>query len=215
MWSFAVLIRAALDRHLPARRTTIWLVVTWAGLALFLVARPAADPSAPEPASAGTAVIVGSAIGLLAVLAAHRAGQDRTRGLLLGAAAGLLFGLVAGLAKLVIIEAGRDWTRVLAHWPLWALVAVGVCAVVVNQHAYQAARLSVTAPVLNIVQVVVAIAFGAIVLGEDPGSSAIGIVGQVMGLGLVGLGIWHLVAEPGSGSQQTAEQPEASTSRRP
>ena len=91
---------------------------------------------------------------------------DRHGGLLLGAAAGTLFGLVAGLLKLVTVQAQSGLGHALGHWSLWVLVVVGVCAVLLNQRAYQNARLSITAPMLNIAQVLVAITFGIIVFGE-------------------------------------------------
>src|SRR5690349_2172082 len=101
---FAVMIRAALDRRLPPRRTVIWLLVTWAGLAVFLVSRPEAPDGRPDPAHAWEAVLAGVLLAAVCVVASRRVSADRIRGLLLGAAAGLLFGLVAGLVKLVLVE---------------------------------------------------------------------------------------------------------------
>ena len=108
---------------------------------------------------------------VVAMLAARRFEQDRLRGLLLGSAAGLLFGLVAGLVKLVLAQASHGWGQIFTHWTLWTLLAVGAWAIVLNQRAYQATRMSLTAPTLNITQVMVAIVFGILVLGEQVGSS--------------------------------------------
>jgi len=203
---FAVLIRAGLERQLPRRRTLVWLILTWAGLALFLLVRPPAATRGVHDTRALVLVITAAALSLALVIAARRSSKDRQRGLLFGAAAGLLFGIVAGLVKLVLAEAGHGWHAVLADWPLWSLVAVGGSAVALNQRAYQSTRLSVTAPVLNIVQVVVAITFGALVFDEDPGSSWLIITGEVIGLVLIGLGVWNLASDSGADGADPTEK---------
>ena len=75
-----------------------------------------------------------------------------------------------------------------------------------NQRAYQNARLSITAPMLNIAQVLVAITFGIIVFGERFDGSTLAFVAEIAGLVLMGIGIWQLAAQPTSGSP-TDEQP--------
>ena len=97
---------------------------------------------------------------------------------MLGAAAGTLFGLVAGLLKLVTVQAQSGLGHALAHWSLWVLIVVGAGAVLLNQRAYQNARLSITAPMLNIAQVLVAITFGIIVFGERFDGSTLAFVAE-------------------------------------
>ena len=75
-----------------------------------------------------------------------------------------------------------------------------------NQRAYQNARLSITAPMLNIAQVLVSITFGIIVFGERFDGSTLALVAEIAGLVLIGIGIWQLAAQPSSGSP-TDEQP--------
>ncbi len=193
---FAVLIRAGLDRRWPPRRTMIWLVLTWAGLALFLLVRPDPTMDSVRSSLAPFFVIIGGVVVIGAMLVARRSEQDRLRGLLLGSAAGLLFGLVAGLLKLVLAQAGHGWGQIFAHWTLWALLAVGAWAIVLNQRAYQATRMSLTAPSLNITQVLVAIMFGIVVLGEQAGSSVGVVIGEVVGLAITILGIGNLASLP-------------------
>jgi hypothetical protein len=52
-----------------------------------------------------------------AVLVSLRTDVERRRGALLGGAAGLLFGLVAGLVKVVLTQARLGWTEVLTSSP--------------------------------------------------------------------------------------------------
>ena len=110
----------------------------------------------------------------------------------------MLFGLVAGLVKLVLARFGDGLGAVLGSWSLWALVVTGVWAVLLNQRAYQATRLSVTTPILNVAEVAVAILFGLLVLGEDPGQTPLIIVGEVAGLALVLTGVIKLASADGS-----------------
>ncbi len=203
---FAVLFRAALDRHLPSRPVVGWLILTWAGLALFVVVRSSRSAPAQGVSHEIAFVVVGVAVAGLITIAAGKVKTDRHAGLLLGAAAGTLFGLVAGLLKLVTVQAQSGLGHALAHWSLWVLIVVGGGAVVLNQRAYQNARLSITAPMLNIAQVLVAITFGIIVFGERFDGSALAFVAEVAGLVLMGIGIWQLAAQPTSGSP-TDEQP--------
>jgi drug/metabolite transporter (DMT)-like permease len=203
---FAVLIRSALARRLPPRRTVTWLVLTWAGLALFLFIHP---PGADRPGDLGRAgIVVGCGVGLAVVsmVMARLSSAERRRGLLLGAAAGVLFGLVAGAVKLVLSRVRTDPSGLLTYWPLWTLVVVGLWAVIVNQRAYQATRLSVTAPILNIAQVLVAIAFGAIVFDERLGSTPLVLLGEVVGLLLVGAGVVQLSSPAGVPSDEGEDE---------
>lgn len=195
---FAVLIRSGLEHRLPPGRTVVWLVLTWAGLALFLAVRGEAVERAVREGRGVVFVAVGVVAAVVAILVSRSTSSQRRRGALLGGAAGLLFGLVAGTLKLVLTQARSGWTQALTSWPLWTLAVVGLCAVAVNQRAYQATRLSVTAPILNVVQVLVAIAFGFVVLGETEGLSAGVLAGQTVGLVVMVFGVARLASEPGS-----------------
>jgi drug/metabolite transporter (DMT)-like permease len=182
---FTVLIRAAMEHRRPGRATMVWLLLTWAGLALLLVVRPDTVTAGTHTGRAPIFVAGAAGLSLLLLVAARYASPDRRRGFLLAAAAGLLFGLVAGLVKLVLSLTTQGWHQVVWSWPMWALVLIGVSAVLTNQRAYQATLMSVTTPVLNIAQVLVAISFGVVIFGEDPGSTIPVVAGEVLGLTLI------------------------------
>ena len=195
---FAVVIRSALEHRFPAVRTLVWLVITWAGLALFLAVRPPTADQAPRNGLGAVLVVVGVVVALLGMAVASRTRTPQLRGAVLAGVAGLLFGLVAGLVKLVLARFGDGFVAVLGSWSLWALVVTGLWAVLLNQRAYQATRLSVTTPILNVVEVAVAIFFGLLVLGEDPGQSPTTLVGELAGLALVIAGVIMLASAEGS-----------------
>ena len=191
---FAVVIRAALEHRFPPASTLVWLVITWAGLALFLAVRPPTADETPKNGLGAVLVGVGVLLALAGMAAASRTSTPQLRGAILAGVSGVLFGLVAGLVKLVLARFPGGFGAVLGSWPLWALVVTGVWAVLLNQRAYQATRLSVTTPILNVAEVAVAIVFGLLVLGEDPGQTRGIVLGEVVGLALVIAGVIKLAS---------------------
>ena len=191
---FAVLIRAGLDGRLPTRPEGGWALLTWVGLAVFLAATGTHGTRAHRSGHASVVVaglVLLAAVGVLA--ARRRAPGTPGRALRLGAVAGVLYGLVAVLLKLVLsgLET-HGYAATLRGWPVWLMVVVGLAAVVVNQRAYQSGRLSVSMPVLNIVNVLVTLVFAAVVMGELPDHSSRSLVVQGIGLLVVGLGVVRL-----------------------
>jgi hypothetical protein len=193
---FAVFVRTALDRRLPPPKEIGWAICTWVGLALFIAMLQ--DHTAQHAARGQTAEVFVAAGVVLVVLAVGCAQRVRTaarRGFLLASAAGVLYGLTAGLIKVVIIEATSGPGPVVLHWSLWAMLIVGANALLLSQRAYHAARLSITMPILNIADVLVAIAFGMTVFGERVFSTPAHLVAEVAGLLVMALGVWQLARQ--------------------
>lgn len=190
---FAVLIRAALGRRRPLRAEVGWATFTWAGLATFLlgVGSPTVATGLPEHAATAVASLLG--LSGIAALSARRCRESSvSKGLWLGVASGVLFGLVAVLLKLVLLTATAGLAGALVSWPLWVMVASGSCAVLVNQRAYQTTRLSVSMPILNIVDVLVALVLAAVVFGETPTWALGTLVAEAVGLAAMGVGVAQL-----------------------
>jgi len=193
---FAVFVRAGLDHRWPDRKEIIWACCTWAGLTLFIAMLEDQPPrhGANDRAEA-IFVLSGVVIVALAMVWARQTRRGPRRGLLLGLAAGILFGLTAGLIKVVITQTAFGPSFTLRHWSLWLLPVVGVTALLLSQRAYHAARLSVAMPILNIVDVLVAIAFGTMVFGERVFSSPARLAAEIIGLTLMAVGVWQLARE--------------------
>jgi drug/metabolite transporter (DMT)-like permease len=135
---------------------------------------------------------LGLLLAVVAVAAGRRwfPGRDRIHAGLLGATAGCLFGISAGMLKLVGAAIGGPQLpfSLLAVLVL-ALVGAGIIGTAINQRAYQIAPLAFSMPVVNVVGVLVAIVFGAFVFGEVPGHSPGGVVVQLLGLGVLAAGL--------------------------
>lgn len=187
----AVLFRSLLAGRLPATREVLAVGVTMAGLALFVVMTD--DAARHARADAGTAIPLTIAtlagVGLLVVGAAQLR-SDARRSFCLGASSGALFGLTAGYLKYIGADVGTDGLLGgLLTWKVLALVSIGLTGVVINQHAYRAARLAASMPVLNVVSVVGAVTFGWVVFGQPPTSGGLPLLVQVLALGVVGYGL--------------------------
>jgi hypothetical protein len=190
----AVPVRTALDRSLPSRRELGSVLVTAVGLATFLVVAnpvPSADPPDRHAAFLGTLLCLGTAAAVSAL--SVRATHPRSRAMLLGISAGVLFGLVAALLKLVVGDLDDGPAALLTSWPLWALAGAGVCGMAINQRAYQIAPLSMSMPVLNVVDVIVAIGLGAWAFGEPPASGPVELAVQAAALATMAVGL-HQIA---------------------
>jgi hypothetical protein len=127
-------------------------------------------------AAAGAAAIATAVVGLSAA--------GRRRALLLAVAAGLAD---AGLA--VVTMAFAETSRhgiaaVVSSWPVYALVAGGLCSLLLTQTAYQAARPMVTLPVIAVVTPMASVAIGIGFLGE---AARLG-PGRAIAAGLVAVG---------------------------
>lgn len=185
----ALPVRAALDRRLPARSEMLWAVVTATGLTIFLLATtPATGHARPDGTEAAICIAVGAGVAGTATWAGALVRGCRARGLLYGIASGVLFGLTAGTLKMtarVVAAPGG----VVGAWSTYALVGLGAWGIAVNQYAYRSAPLAVSMPVLNIVNPVVAIGFGAVAFGELPGARPLVVALEMIGLAVMTSGV--------------------------
>jgi drug/metabolite transporter (DMT)-like permease len=190
----AIPIRAALEHKTPTWKEVRAVLVTMIGLGAFLAC---VDPS---PSSSRVSVLPGVVMVLGGIAAAawlvlrtpERRGSPRRQAALLAVAAGVMFGLTAGLLKAVggSVTSGAPLATVA---PLAALVVTGLLGTAMNQRSYQLAPLSTSMPLVNVVDVVVAVAFGALVFHEAPTHTPGLLVVQAAALLCLAAGL-HLIA---------------------
>jgi hypothetical protein len=188
----AIPVRAALERKLPLSRELRAVAITAVGLATYLSSVTLAPgQAAPRRAVAIAMTALGLLLAVAAVAAGRRwfRGRDRIHAGLLGATAGCLFGISAGMLKLVGAAFEERVPLSLLAVLVAALVGAGIIGTAINQRAYQIAPLAFSMPVVNVVGVLVAIVFGAFVFGEVPGHSPGGMVVQLLGLGVLAVGL--------------------------
>lgn len=177
---FALPASAVLERRRPSRGEWLWAAVLVAGLAGFLIA---AGPSAGHAVSDTDRLLLCTVAGLAGVCALGLAARfaSRHRAALLGATAGVAYGVTAGLMKEVLGQAtGTHPLGVFRGWPLYAVVAIGGGALVLNQVAFQAGPLASSLPPLTILDPMVATVVGALVFDERVASSAPAVAVEVV-----------------------------------
>lgn len=191
----AIPVRAALSQRSPGLAELRSVLLTGSGLTVFLLASGPVLAHGSGAESAGDVALGFTGAGLVVAVAMHYAGTrwatENLQASLLGVAAGILFGVTAGLLKLVLGELeSHGALAVLTSWPAWALTVAGIAGSAVNQRAYRAGRLSASMPLLNVTDVLVSLGFGLVALGEVPAHSPSAVVAQCCALCCVAAGLW-------------------------
>jgi len=131
----------------------------------------------------------------------YRTGRSST-GLLLGIAGGVVFGLIGGTLKATAGSDGVVDAR--SSWPLYVLGVLGVAGFLTNQTAYRRAPLTSSVPVLNVVNPLVALLYGALAFHERPAHGAAALSAEAIGLLTVLAGVFFL-ARQGERAAETTE----------
>lgn len=194
---FSFIFRDALDRRFPTRHVLAWSAVTAVGLAIFVTAGSSTTTTAAMDGRAATILIgAGAVFAAGATYAATRVTGTRS-GVLLGTGAGIVFGLIGGTLKAVTDAAAAG--DLLSSWPLYTLVPLGIAGFVLNQRAYHQAPLHTSLPALNLLNPLVAVAFGIVVFHERPADDVVSLLGEIVGLAAVLAGIFFLARTDGDG----------------
>jgi drug/metabolite transporter (DMT)-like permease len=194
--AFAIPCATWRRRRTAGRREWMGIACVLGGVLTFLLA---ASPRSGAADPTGLAwllalVLVGSVItGVL--LVASRAHEAR-RAMLLGASAGLAFGVLAALTKAFTHLVGDNLSHALASWQPYAIVLVGISALVLSQSAYQAGPLAYSMPTVGVLEPTVAVVIGATVLGEQVRVSATALTVELGAAVVAAVGICLLATSP-------------------
>jgi hypothetical protein len=116
-------------------------------------------------------------------------------------AAGVLYGFVVTLAKVVInriITGNFEWLTVVCMVALLATLALGVFFV---QKAYLTGKASLVVAGLTVIDPIVAVGLGIVVLGEASNAPLYGIVVFLLAGAMAAFGVWQL-AQHGDAAQR-------------
>jgi drug/metabolite transporter (DMT)-like permease len=178
---FALPVSALLEGRRPSGREWLWALVVVGGLAAFLIAaRPSPGRVALDADVLAWAVVSGvGVIGLLTALGLRWPWGHAPA--LLGAAAGVGYGVVAALLKQTMTIARSGVVPLLSDWPLYAFVAVGGVSLALTQMAYRAGPLSHSMPALTVTDPAASVALGTLAFEESLATDALSIAIQVIG----------------------------------
>jgi hypothetical protein len=164
---FALVLRR-LWVHQQIRGITWWAAaITCGSLALFVaMSEPTGGHAQPTSSAwvAATAATAGAA-GVLALLGTR--GSPVRRAALLGAATSILWALVATFIKAMtdtLTQFGP--LGMFTHWPVYALVVSAIAAELLNQATLHVGPLSISQPLIVIVDPIVSIALSVFVFAE-------------------------------------------------
>lgn len=194
---FAVPMRAAMSRQRPPAGEIRAVLITAAGLGTFLVSAGAmvGDDGLQSQGLALAVTVVAALVAATTYVTAGRMQTTALRAGLYGVTAGILFGLVATLVKLSLARLHEGGlTALVTGWSMWALIVLGLSGVATNQRAYRVGALSASNPILNIVNVLVALTCGVIIFDEIPSHSVLAVAAQLVALACMAVGLAQLSA---------------------
>jgi hypothetical protein len=164
---FALVLRRFWVRQHIAKTAWIAALVTCAALAVFLTAaEPHGGHLQPKAINwVAASVVFGGVVAVLAIAA--RWGSPVRRAALYAIAASITWALMAAFIKETTnMLALSGVVGVLEHWPLYALIAAAVLGSVLQQAALQVGPLSVSQPLIVVVDPAVAIVLSVWIFGE-------------------------------------------------
>ncbi len=163
---FALPLGARFSRRTISAGEWLWAAALTASVAiLVVVGDPKPGIERAEARHWAIICLVGIPFVAACVVIGQRSSGAR-KALLLGIAGGALFGVAAVLTKGVVHLVSRGTMPLLTSPEPYALVAVAVCAVTLQQSAFQAGALQASLPATTVMEPVVASALGFLVLGE-------------------------------------------------
>ena len=139
---FSLPLGAKLGGRKVVRRDMLAALAVTAGLAIFLVV---ADPTGGKEDATTAAWIVSFVVAGVVCGALTLAGRGRpsaARAGLIGAAAGILFGLSAALTKATVEQLDDGVLEIFVHWHLYALIVVGYVSMSLSQSSLQTGALA-------------------------------------------------------------------------
>lgn len=199
LFVFAYLALA--NPHLVRRRDGLSAVGMAVGLgAVLFTADPSGGRAAAPSGRWALAGVVGAAVVGVLLLAARGQGGDggrapsaARRAALLGAAAGICWGLLAGVIKqLGSVVARGGVVGLLTSWPAYALVVVGLASMTLATNALRAGPLAASQPGFTIVDPLIAATVGVLLFGERLQTGAGDLAIEIAALAVLGLGAWGL-----------------------
>ncbi len=183
-----ILLHSLADRRRPDLKTMLEAMLCLVALSAFLlIARPTAGQGKGLN-SFGSALLLGVAVAVavsLCLVAAIGLGP-KWRPLPLALAAGVCYGVTAGLISSLAFHYNGSPLSVLGHWQTYALAVVGPFGVLLSQNAYQAGPLG--APALATIIVadpLVSLAVGLLWLDERIQTGPWQVTGQILALAVL------------------------------
>ncbi len=200
---------AILEGRRPSGREWLLALTVVAGLAAFLVAaKPAVGRvSLDADVLAWTTVCGAVVVGGLALVGLRWPHGHAPA--LLGAAAGIGFGIAAALLKQTTAVAQSGAVTLFTDWPVYALLGMGGAALAITQMAYRAGPLADSMPALTVTDPAASVLVGALAFKESLSTSPSAIALQLIGCVAVAAAVAKLARQTKTDEPEPAATPAA------
>ena len=194
--AFAIPLGIWRGRRRAGRREWAGIAAVLTGVSVLLwIASPVEGSAQPSREDWLFCLIpVGAVIAALLALSLRIHGPRRA--VLLGAAAGLAFALLAVLTKAVTHNLSVDAGATFANWEIYLLVALGIGALVISQSAYQAGPLALSMPAIALIEPTVAVIIGDTAFHEQAHLSGGALAVELLAAVLAAAGLLALATSP-------------------
>jgi drug/metabolite transporter (DMT)-like permease len=204
---FSLPLGAKLGGRKVVRRDMLAALAVTAGLAIFLVV---ADPTGGKEDATTAAWIVSFVVAGVVCGALTLAGRGRppaARAGLIGAAAGILFGLSAALTKATVEQLDDGVLEIFVHWHLYALIVVGYVSMSLSQSSLQTGALAPSVATQMSLDPIASLLLGTLAFDETVHEDPAGLVAALAAFVVMIGGIVTLAAA----EQEPAEAPAGAT----
>lgn len=215
----SLLFALPLSARYAGRRITraqwMWAVVLAAAVTVVVTV---GNPSKGQPRGSwevwAWVLVIGVPLLAAAIAIARTRSGTPLAAVLLGLAAGSLWGVFAVLTKGVVDQLDHGVWRLLTMPELWAWIAVSVTATTLQQSSFRAGSMAASLPAVTVSEPLVGSVLGIAVLGEilRPGES--GWAGLAIAVVAMGLAIVMLARTEGISEAEPASGPSAIGPRR-
>jgi drug/metabolite transporter (DMT)-like permease len=181
------------DQHI-GRTEIVGALAVVAGIVVFLSAgTPSGGTSDPSATAWWTAIVVSAVLVVgTGVLATKQGGA--TRAALFGVAAGVSFGLQAGVTKVFVNQIGHGVAHLLATWSTYGLIASALAGFVLQQSALKTGVLAAAMGANNATTLLWSVVLGFLVFDETIAADAVRRAPAWLGLALAVLGVITLAS---------------------
>jgi drug/metabolite transporter (DMT)-like permease len=191
---FSLPLGAKLGGRRVVRRDMVAALAVTAGLAIFLVV---ADPTGGRDDATTAAWIVSFIAAAVVCGALALAGRGRppaARAGLIGAAAGILFGLSAALTKATVERLDDGVFEVFVDWHLYALVIVGYASMSLSQSSLQTGQLAPSVATQMSLDPIASLLLGILAFDETVHEDTAGLIAALAAFLVMIAGIVTLAA---------------------
>lgn len=180
--AFAAAFAAVLARRRPDPLVLLGALLAAAGLAAFLLlARPVAEGSGQHALGSGLPLTIALAVVVVGCLGYAARVRHPSRVLALALATGVLYGVTAGLMKVVTDQLREGVVAPFEHAVIYVVCVVGPIGFLLSQNTFQQGRLlSPAVAVITSVDPVVAVLIGVHWLGEQLDTSPLLLAGECL-----------------------------------